>query len=364
MKRKIYSIGEDMSLESGGQRTAITSLHNYINKNDTNLSSTIITNKKESDDNFIEFKPDRFSIWNYSKDLKRFLNEHIKEIDLFHLHGAWMHPQFISSKVASKNDVPYIMTLHGMLEPWYLKQKQLKKKLYLELILAKILANSNIIHAITPFEKDNLYKLTNHKNIIEIPNLIHYSKIPNFEYNPSEEYFLFLSRLHPGKGMDILIESMLNISDKKIMLKIVGTENDYSQSLKKKIISLGLENRIEFLGSVFGDKKFELFANAKAFVAPSYSEAIGMVNLEAAICKTPVITTFNTGIKPTWNDNGGIMIQPTVTDLTIAMNEALSWGKLERNERGKNLHEFVIKNYSWEENGKLWVELYNSIKKG
>lgn len=359
---KIFNIVEDVSFESGGLRTAVVNLHNYINETSNNLSSVLITNHKEEHDSFSEFKPNDLSVWNYSSELKKYLHSNVNEARLLHLHGAWMHTQYTSSKIALKSDIPYVMTLHGMIEPWYLKQKQLKKKIYLEFFLNKMLKNSNIIHAITPSEKANIFKLTGHKNIVEIPNFIHHTKINvTNEYDPSEDFFLFLSRLHPGKGLDILIESMNKIEDKKIKLKIVGTLNTYSDSLKKQIKSLGLENRIEFLGSVFGDEKFKLYANAKAFIAPSYSEAIGMVNLEAAVCKTPVITSYNTGISPEWNNNGGIMLQPKTENLISAMNEAANWSTLERIERGYSLRDFVIKNYSWENKGKMWEELYNSI---
>ena len=272
-----------------------------------------------------------------------------------------MHAHYTSSKLAQKNNIPYIVSPHGMLEPWHLKDKQLKKKVYLKLLLNSLLAKSKIIHAITPFEKENLYRLTGHKNIIEIPNFIHYSKLPkNLTYNPEEEYLLFLSRLHTKKGLDILIQSMSQIENKKIKLKIVGTENNYSNDLKKLCKELGVENRVSFLGGIYGNEKYNLFANAKAFVAPSYSEAIGMVNLEAAACKTPVITSFNTGINPEWNNNGGIMIKPNTEQLTLAIDAAVNWSVEERIQRGSQLSDFVINNYSWEKKGYLWDQLYNS----
>jgi len=173
---------------------------------------------------------------------------------------------------------------------------------------------------------------------------------------------LYLGRIHQGKGLDILIKSLSKIDNKKIKLKIVGTENLYSEELKKMSRNLNIENRIEFKGGVYGDEKYCLFANAKAFVAPSYSEAIGMVNLEAAACKTPVITTFNTGISPNWNSNGGMMINPNLGELIEAINKSVSWSTEERNQRGNTLSTFVENNYSWEKSGHLWNELYNSIE--
>ena len=356
--KKIFQIAESVSWESGGLRTVLVNLDNYIKKN----SSIILTNNKEEEDKYLDFPSSKFNFWSYSNELTQYLYSKINEIDILHLHGVFMHAHYTSSKLAQKNNIPYIVSPHGMLEPWHLNDKQLKKSVYLKLFLNYLLAKSKIIHAITPFEKENLYKLTGHKNIVEIPNFIDYSKLPNdLSYIPEEEYLLFLSRLHSKKGLDILIQSMSKIENKKIKLKIVGAENSYSNDLKKLCKELGVEDRIDFLGGIYGNEKYNLFANAKAFVAPSYSEAIGMVNLEAAACKTPVITTFNTGISPEWNNNGGIMIEPNTEQLTLALNTAVNWTVEERMQRGKLLSDFVINNYSWEKKGHLWDELYNSI---
>lgn len=356
---KIYQIAESISHESGGLRTVVLNLNNYISNS---FNSQIICNKKEENDDFLSFPSKKIKAWAYSKELNTFLKQNVRQDDIIHLHGVFMHSQFSGSKLALKNSLPYLVTPHGMLEPWHLNDKKLKKSIYLNLILNNLLKKSSVIHAITPYEKDNLFKLVKHKHIVEIPNFIHYSSIPkNISYNPDEEYLLFLSRLHPKKGLDILIESITKIDDKKIKVKIVGSQNHYSNELKKKCEKLGISHRVEFIGGVFGDEKYNLFANAKAFVAPSYSEAIGMVNLEAASCNTPVITTFNTGINPNWNENGGLMINPSVDELTKAINKVSRWSDTERNERGVILSNYVKNNYSWENKGHLWIELYNSL---
>ena len=193
-----------------------------------------------------------------------------------------------------------------------------------------------------------------HKNIFEIPNLIHTSNFQFETFKESDEnYLLFLSRIHPKKGLDILVEAMSKIDDKKIKLKVVGHENEYSNELKRKCVSLQIEDRVEFLGGVFGDEKYSLFKNARAFVLPSYTEAIGMVNLEAAICETPVLTTFNTGIKPEWSKHGGLMINPNVEELIKGLNEITNWTALEISDRGRMLKNYVITDYSWENKGYL-----------
>lgn len=359
--KSIYHIAESVTFESGGLRTVVENLDNYINK-ETDYASVVVVNHKEKTDPYLDFPTERLRFWNYSSAFKNHLSDNVAAIDLLHIHGVFMHAHYATSKLSGKHQIPYVVTPHGMLEPWHLNDKRLKKKIYLALLLNDILAKSKILHAITPSEKDNLYKLCKHRNIVEIPNFIHYSELPqNLGHDPQEDYLLFLSRIHPKKGLDILLQSMSEITNKTIKLKIVGTQNSYAEELKKTASKLGIDNRIEFVGGVYGDEKYKLFANARAFVAPSYSEAIGMVNLEAAACKTPVITSFETGISPEWNNNGGIMINPKADELTSAINQVTQWTAAERNERGIALSDFVVQNYSWEKKGHLWKELYDAL---
>jgi len=361
MKKEIYQIIENVSFESGGLRTMVGSLHNYINES-TQLKSTVLTLNKEKEDDFKSFQINKPGFWHYSKDFKKYLKSHVDSEKILHLQGVWMYPQYIASKVAVQKEVPYVVTSHGMLEPYLLNDKKLKKSAYYKLFLKNILDKANCIHAITPNEKDNLYALSKHKNIVEIPNLIHFESIPiQQEYNPEEEYILYLGRFHKVKGLELLIGAFSKIKNKSIKLYLVGFKNDYSEFIADLVKKNGLSDRVKFIGEIVGVQKYKVYSNAKVFVAPSYSEVIGMVNLEAAICKTPVITTFNTGINPDWTNNGGMIINPNITELVNSLNQATEWSFDERIDRGKRLSEFVINNYSWERKGHLWDELYNSL---
>lgn len=354
----IWHVTDNISNHSGGIRTVLQNLDAYLNSKN-NFQSTIITNLKEPTDNYIEFKSS--FVWGYNPEIsKYFENSEINKI--FHLHGVYAYIQYITSSYCVNNKKPYLLSPHGMLEPWIMNKNAIKKKIYLNLILNKVLKNAKVLHSITPLEKDNIYNLTKQKNIVEIPNLLKYSNLPEgINYQPTEDYLVFIGRLDKKKGLDLLIKAINLSKNKNIKLKIIGPENDYSKKLKQNCIQLGIHNRVSFLGSIFGNKKYEILSNAKALITPSYSEAIGMVNLEGAACKVPVITTFQTGIDAKWNQNGGILINPNEKELIIALEEVSNWNTRERISRGNMLDEFVYKNYSWEKKGYLWDELYNSI---
>lgn len=355
--KNIYHITENISNESGGVRTIIKLLHEYLKKQAFN--SNIITNKKELTDDYIEFKTNK--LWCYNKNLKPYLTK-TDVVDIFHLHGVYTYSQYITSKISIEKNVPYIVSPHGMLEPWILNKNPLKKKLYLQLLLNNILNKSSVLHAITPLEKDNLSNLTKHKNIVEIPNLFDFNSVPNnLIYQPKEDYLIYIGRIDKKKGIELIINVLSKIKNKDIRLKILGTENEYCTYLKSKVNDLNLNDRVDFLGAIFNDEKYNLIANSRALITPSYSEAIGMVNLEGAACKTPVITTHQTGLNNKWNDNGGTLINPIESELYDAINECLSWSFQERTERGNSLHDFAHENYGWDKKGHLWNELYSSL---
>ncbi len=364
----IVHVLEDYSLTSGGIRTVVKNLHKELIKH--KHKSTIISPYAEITDKILKPEKANSILWKYwgkTKDLEDLLTELNKQnsgIDVIHVHGVWMYSQYFACQYANENRIPYVVSFHGMFEPWLWKKGYLKKKLYFEFITKRYFKKANTLHSITPFESEDLKERFPKTKVNEIPNLIHdFQKKDDKQIHTisSKKYILYLGRLDPKKGIDLLIDAFSKIEDKSVSLKIAGSFNDYSKSLIALTKSLNLENRIEFLGLVKGKKKDNLFRDAFVFVAPSYSEVIGMVNLESAIVGTPVITTHQTGLCKDWNENGGLLINPNKKELLEALNKVLSWSYDERNTKGESLKNFVKKEYCWEGKFIAWENLYRSI---
>ncbi len=358
---KILHVLEDYSVHSGGIRTVLKELNQKLNQ--ANIDSYILSSKKEKDDEI--FLVETGKPWLYSKQWAEELNEiYIKNnIDIIHIHGVWMYPQYIAAKFAIQHQIPFLLTPHGMYEPFLWNKSKLKKKIYFNLLSKPVFSKADAIHAITFNEKNNLKKLFQNSNIIEIPNLIDQNNFKEIPPNLNEKYILFLGRLDPKKGIDLLIKSFSKINNTGWKLKIAGGFTPYKKELEKLVEEYNLADKVEFLGLVTGEVKNQLYANAFVFVAPSHSEVVGMVNLEAAIFKTPVITTYQTGLNPKWNDNGGILINPKIEELINALNKVTNWSIEERIHNGIKLHNFVINNYSWQNRLKDWKALYENILK-
>ena len=364
MTKIIHVVEEFFDVIASGVTTVVGDMHHQLLN--AALQSDIISVTSGQPKN--EFEHQSYfknGLWRYTNTLAHQLEEELKSREtIIHTHGIWMYPQFIANILARKHHHPYIVSTHGMLEPWVFNKGRLKKKIYFSLMQKQNIDNASILHAITPIERDNLFAITGKKNIEIIPNFISTGFTENLKLSEKTDetrYILFVGRLHPIKGIELLLKAFAKLPDKNIILKIIGPKNDYYLLLKELAKNLAIFHRVEFMGLIKGDEKYRLYRDALAFVAPSYCEMIGMVNLEAGLMSTPVITTFQTGILAGWNEHGGILINPDIEELYHALNSAVSWGDIERNDRGKTLKKYIIDNYSWEKNLHKWVNLYTSI---
>jgi glycosyltransferase involved in cell wall biosynthesis len=305
---------------------------------------------------------------------KQFLNI-LKDSDIVHIHGVWMGPQYHVANLCIKFRKPFIFTPHGMLEPWQWHDKgvhgYLKKRFYWRTIAYPNFKKAFAIHAITPLERENLKILFPENRIEVIPNAvaIHQKSQIDLNYTNNhilEPIILFLGRIHPNKGIELLIRAFaLADLPSKWKLVIVGPEevSDYARTLKGLIVANDLSKKVDIIGPLYGKEKLELYNRAWVVAVPSYSEVVGMVNIEAATCYTPTITTYETGLSD-WEEGGGILIHPNVEDLTIALKNASNWEVVERLNRGLASWKLVQRKYSWDVVGRQWIDLYSDIVTG
>ena len=315
------------------------------------------------------------AIWRMAPGQYPRLQEHIARANVVHLHGLWMWIQWASAREAQKLSIPFVVTPHGMLAPWIWERQiwphQLKKHLYWHGIAYPTFRHASVIHAITPQEANHLSGYFPGQRLEVIPHGLDVASIDiilsKLICEPAYEkpYILFLGRLSSVKGIDLLIQSFASLPGMNFKLKIAGPvlerEKKYTESLHKFVEQSGLQQRVEFLGPVQGEEKWRLYRQAWVVCQPSFSEVLSMVNLEAATCQTPVITTQNTGIVESWGKEGGILTQAEVPALTTALCQAASWSAVERDERGKSLRALVERTYSWRVISPQWISLYQGL---
>jgi glycosyltransferase involved in cell wall biosynthesis len=246
--------------------------------------------------------------------------------DVLHLHGVWSLYLAAFAGAARKLRIPYVVTPHGMLEPWTLSVHASRKALALKTFQGAVMREAAALHATSQEEADNLRALgVTDAPIFVIPNSIDapmpYDAAHQVDHvgRPGTKVLLFLSRVHPKKGLDMLLEawSALRVADWQLLIVGHG-ETAYVEQLRRYCAAQRLET-VRFQAHVDGTEREATFARASAFILPTYSENFGNAVGEAMIRGLPVITTTGTPWSIVAERKLGWYVEPTVESLKAAL---------------------------------------------
>ncbi len=260
---------------------------------------------------------------------------------------------------------PYIVTPRGMLEKWALKQSYIKKKFFYFLVERYHLKLASYLRATSDLEAKTFYKL-GYKNIITIPNAI---KIPNLNkvkfINKKRKRLLFLSRLHPKKGIYELLTAWANIQNKYLdwELVICGYDQDnYKNKIFKEINQLKLK-RVIIKDFVTGKDKENLYKSSDLFILLSHSENFGLAIAEALSYCIPVITTTNTPWKKLDKYKCGWCINLNTKNTINTLEKAIQLSPKRKKIMGLRGRKWMIKDFSDESIGIKMYHIYKKILK-
>jgi glycosyltransferase involved in cell wall biosynthesis len=303
------------------------------------------------------FGPQRFS---YAPGLARELRA--IEPDLVHLHGAWRYNSVAVWQWAKRTGRPYVVSPHGMLEPWSLRQSRLKKYIATLLYEGPCLRKAKCIRATSMMEVESI-RLAGYQNLIAlVPNGVEFPRKPlprSPRVNGQPRRALFLSRIHPKKGLLNLVKAWHAIQPAGWELLIVGPdEGGHLAEVQASVREHGLENRVLFPGEAWGEEKTRLYCDTDLFVLPSFSENFGLVIAEALSCEVPVITTRATPWRELEEHRCGWWIDTGVDPLVAALRAALALPAAALREMGQRGRVLVEEKYAWEPIGKQMVEVY------
>lgn len=299
-----------------------------------------------------------------SPDMKKWLiNEAMNSQALIHTHSLWMMPNVYPSFVKKySTNTKVIISPRGTLSEWSLKRSSYKKYLFSLFFQNKTLRFADIFHATAENEYDDIRRLGFKQPIAIIPNGVDI-KINNLNYKNKKNIILFLSRIHPKKGITELLYSWQNVikSNSNWHLEIVGPDNEgYLDKMKNLSTKLRLKN-ISFLGPLFDTNKQKKFLESKLFVLPSHSENFGMVIAEALSYGLPVITTKNTPWNLLTKKNAGECIDLTINNLTKSILTHINKSDEELKTMGENSIYWMKNDYNWKEITNKFTLLYDWI---
>ncbi len=359
---KILFIASSLSKKWGGTTSSILSYYSGLTHAGVKVEIAAVFHPRERqdidpavcDDSKIRLFECSDTLWRYSAPLKIFLREHLCEYDLVHIHGMWLYPGYVASRIARRHRIPYIVSPHGMIGEDALRNKGFKKRLYWALAERHIFTHARFVHCITTQESLSLASLCSTPAFI-LPNGV---EIPPFSLpdptNPRS--LLFIGRLHPIKGIEPLLDALRLFPD--MLLTIAGSGEPAYEEKLKRYCENHLPNRVRFVGFADTHHKQILLKMASFVVVPSYTEVLSMVALESIAASRPVLITRQSHFDDIDASGAGILIddnrpetiasgihQMLCSDLAAMARNAytLACGKFEINHIGATMADHYTK---------------------
>ena len=285
--------------------------------------------------------------------------------DLVHLHGLWDPALHKVAKACRNAGVEYLISPRGMLDPWALSVKRWKKRVALALYQRGDLKSASAFHVTAALEKESVRKQGLKQKVIVAPNGVDIpASMPPRRVLDSTKTALFLSRLHPGKGLLTLAEAWSRVRPKGWRMKVVGPDSyGHKKDVFEALLRLGIGDEWEFVDTLDDVKKWEAYRSADLLVHPSVSENFGITIAEGLAAELPVICTKGTPWSVVEERKCGWWIDVGVEPLANALHEAMTLSDADRQAMGSRGCKLVEEKYTWDAVGKTMVKGYEAILK-
>ena len=299
------------------------------------------------------------------KEIAKYLAD--ERFELIQIQSVWEMPYHKVILEARKQNIPYIVTPRGMLEPWSLSQKKWKKKLAWWLYQRNDVQKSACVFTTAKMEAEHVSNLGITTCKAVIPNGIETDAYPcKSSVEGVKKQVLFLSRVHVKKGIELLFEAWKRLHSDYVdwQLLVIGNgEAEYIHSLENRVESLGLKDSIKILPPVFGEAKIKVYQESALFCLPSFSENFGMVIAEAMSCGTPVITTTNCPWEILNETDTGWCVDLSVDNLERALREAMEMDANALYDMGQRASKLIYDNFDYRSVTRKTLRLYEWLLK-
>lgn len=306
----------------------------------------------------IKFFNTKLTRWfSLSNEFRQFLKT--EKPDIVHINGIWSPQNCIFQKAAQKLGIKVIVSPHGMLEPWIMSNNPWKKKIGLFLYQKKAIKKATYLHATADMESTNIKALGFSNKISIIPNGIDLSDVKEIKINYGTKKMVFLSRIHPKKGIELLLEAWRNSNTEDWILEIAGSgEENYLAGLIHSADDL--EN-VRFVGAIYGDEKWEFIRSADVMVLPTHSENFGIVVAESLASGVPVITTQGTPWEDLETYKCGWWIDLTLSNLEKTITKVMETSPYVLEQMGWQGRKLVMEKYEIKAVTNHIIDLYKKI---
>jgi glycosyltransferase involved in cell wall biosynthesis len=307
-----------------------------------------------------------------SPAMARWLEEQARsgQVAVLHNHGMWQMNAVYPGRTAARYGTPYVVSPRGTWSAWAMANGSVMKKPFWSLLQRPAVEPATCFHATAESEYEDIRRLGFRQPVAVIPNGIDILP-PMDKTGDGRRTVLFLGRIHPVKGLDMLLHAWGAVQARfpDWRLRIVGSDDGYHGSsgymsvLKRLAAALGLQ-RIEFSGALHGAAKWQAYADSDLFVLPTYSENFGMSIAEALASGTPALVSKGAPWSGLEARRAGRWIDIGVDPLVAGLEDLLQREPRELRDMGINGRTWMTEAYSWRTIGQRMAELYHWLARG
>lgn len=285
---------------------------------------------------------------------------------IVHVSGLW-DAASLAGAILQARGFACMVSPRGMLEPWALRQKAARKRFAMLLWQRRLLAQAVLVHATAESELQSIRNLGLRTPVCIIPNGVDFP--PDDRHGSLAEIAraesrgvrraVFLSRIHPKKGLPLLIQAWSRLRPTGWSLTIAGYPEDiaHEAEMRRLVHSLRLDC-VSFVGERTGIAKWDFLRSADLFVLPSHSENFGIVVAEAMAVGMPVIATTGAPWRVLRDEGMGWWTEPTVEGITASLAKACAESDEQRAARGAKARDYAAQKFSWDEIGRRMARCY------
>ncbi len=287
-----------------------------------------------------------------------------------HFHGLWQpaYPRF--ARECLRRKIPFIVSPHGMLEPWAWRHRWWKKWPYFHLVEKQFLSRAACLLATAQPESDRLRQMIPGQHIESLPLGLTSDAGPDYAaaraalgWREDERVLLFLSRIHPKKGLDLLLRALAAsaVPGEARLVIVGGGDAGCVGGLKALAAALAPRlPRVDWLGEIWGEARWPYFQGADLFCLPTHSENFGLAVLEACQVGTPALTTTATPWAGHLAGQHGYICDPNVESLRTALARAFADDKLTTDARSA-LASWTHAHFAWPALAARYLALYAGL---
>jgi glycosyltransferase involved in cell wall biosynthesis len=297
--------------------------------------------------------------------------------DLLHTVGLWMYPSQVARTWTHRKGIPHLVSPHGMLDPWALSNSRWKKRLAGWLYEQDHLKSAACIHTLCPAEARAVNDLRLGVPLEVIPNGVDLpsekepEKLPEHAWIDArlaegKKILLYLGRLHPKKGLSLLIEAWAALQAQPAGasewgLVVAGwDQGGYVDELKRMAANIA-EHSLWFAGPQYGAAKDALYRRASAFILPSFSEGLPMAVLEAWSYRLPVLMTAECNLEEGFRAGAALKVRACVDDIVSILQKLFLMNDGTRQTMGLQGYELVARQFQWRSVAERMLNLYDRI---